>query len=587
MALPLEIPPGILKVDSPNAGKGRFIDADKVRFVKKFPQKWAGWVQFNDTTLLGICRGATWWTNSYGNANAAFGTSVKLYALTGGDSIVDITPIRSSGTLSGPFATTNLSNRVTVTDTSHGALEGDYVTFSGATAVGGITINGEYVIVEKTDDDHYVIEHTSNATSTASGGGGASVSYAYQVSTGSEGTTSGLGWGAGSWGEGTWGTARDTGLIVDLRHWSLQPYGNDLLALPSNDTLYLWQELTDSEAEIVSGAPVTARAMFVTGERFVMLLGTTTPMTVSWPDRDDITDWTPAADNTANTRRLQNGSKLMAGTAVSDGVNVVWSDTAAYLFQYTGSEFIYDSRLVSDNCGLVGPLAFAVGQSAAFWMSSSDFYRFAGGVSPIPRSEEIKAFVFRDIDQANIDKTWALYDETTNQVRWHYCAVGSAEPDKYIDVDLGDFSWTPGTLPNRTAGTQFQEATKSTLLVDADGTIYQHGVGSDADGEPMESYITFGLYVLANGDKNVDIMGLVPDCERQVGDLTYELYTQDRPNSDSRIDEITVTLAPNDVIEDLRLQGRHFGMTVRSNVLGGDFRLGIPSLELQSAGDRR
>lgn len=587
MSIPLEIPPGILKVDSPNAGKGRYLDADKVRFSKNFPEKWAGWVLFNDTQLLGVCRGATSWTNAFGNPNAAFGTNVKLYALSGGDTIIDITPNRATGTLgNNPLTTAIGSKLVTVADTSHGALAGDYVTLDGATAVGGITVDGEYEIVDKIDDDSYIIEHSIAATSTATGGGG-SVTYAYQISSGSVGTTAGLGWGAGRWGEETWSTPRSTGLTIDLRHWSLKPYGNDLLALPSGDTLFLWQEATDTEAEAVSGAPVSARAMFVTGERFVFLLGTATPMTVQWPDRDDITDHTPSASNTANTRRLQNGSKLIAGTPVSDGVNIVWSDTAAYLFQYTGSEFIYDSRLIADNCGLAGPLAFDVARSAAFWMSSTcEFYRFAGGVSQVPRSDEIQAFVARDIDQTNIDKTWALYDETTDQVRWHYCSVGSAEPNKYVDVDLGDYSWTNGTL-DRTSGTQFQEATKSTLLVSDDSYIYQHGVGSDADGAAMESYITYGFYALQNGDKNFDIMGIIPDCQRQVGDLTYEFYTRDRPNSPSNLDAITVTLGPTDIIEDLRLEGRHFGFTVRSNVIGGDYRLAITSLEIQPSGDRR
>jgi len=96
MSLPLEIPPGILKVDSPNAGKGRFTDSDKIRFENGFAEKWAGWELFNDTQLEGKARGAAFWTNQYGNPNAAFGTTVRLYALTGTDMITDITPIRTA-----------------------------------------------------------------------------------------------------------------------------------------------------------------------------------------------------------------------------------------------------------------------------------------------------------------------------------------------------------------------------------------------------------------------------------------------------------------------------------------------------------
>jgi len=587
MSLPLEIPPGILKVDSPNAGKGRFTDSDKIRFERGFAEKWAGWELFNATQLEGKARGATSWVNKYSNPNAAFGTNVRLYVLTGTDTITDITPIRASGTLgSNPFTTTASSAVVNVAHTTHAANAGDYVTFDGAMAVGGITIDGQYVVTTVVDANNYTITHSSAATSTATGGG-ASVIYAYNLATGSESSTAGLGWGAGRWGEGTWSTKRTDGITLAFRHWSLAPYGNDLLAVPSGDTLYLWQEETDDVAEKVTNAPAAINAMFVTGERFVMLLGTATPMTIQWPDRDDITDFTPSAANTANSRMLQEGSMLMAGTTVSDGVSLVWSDTATYLFQYTGSDFVYDSRLLAKNSGVIGPLSFTVAQNVAYWMSSSEFYMFNGSVQQIPRSDEIKEYVFLNIDQSHADKTWALYDETTNQVRFHYCSSGATEPDSYVDVDLdGEYNWTVGTL-DRTTGTQFEESVKSTLLVSSNGYVYQHGVGHDADGAAMESYITYGLYAIANGDANVDIVGLIPDMTRQTGNVTYELYTKERPNSPSHLDSDTLTLSATIEIDDCRLEGRHFGMTIRSNVIGGDFRIGIPKLEIQQSGERR
>jgi len=268
-------------------------------------------------------------------------------------------------------------------------------------------------------------------------------------------------------------------------------------------------------------------------------------------------------------------------------VSLVWSDTATYLFQYTGSAFIYDSRMIAKNSGLIGPLAFTVAQGTAYWMSSSEFYMFNGSVVQVPRSDEIKGYVFRNLDQSYADKSWVLYDETTNQVRFHYCSSGSTEPNRYVDVNLdGTYDWTVGTL-DRTSGTQFEEGIKSTLLVSSDGYIYQHGVGTDADGAAMEAYITYGLYAIANGDANVDIMGLIPDMTRQTGDITYELFTKERPNSASNLDSQTLTLSETTEIEDARLEGRHFSMTIRSNAVGGDFRLGIPKLEIQQSGERR
>lgn len=583
--LPLEIPPGLVRTNSPNAAKGRFTDGDKVRFINGFAEKWSGWSRLSVGPMVGKARGAMAWANIYGNTNVAFGTTLKLYSLTGDDTLTDRTPIRSTGTYANnPIATTASSAVVTITHTAHGADDGDYVTIAGATAVGGITISGEYRLT-KIDANSYTVTHSATASSTATGGG-AAVTYAYQINTGTEESVVGLGWGAGTWGSGTWGTPRTSGIIIELRSWSLREYANDLLASPSLKSLYLWEEATDARAELVSGAPSSIRAMFVTGERFIMALGTTTPMTVQWPDVDDPTDWTASISNTANERTLQSGSKLMAGCSLADSVSMVWSDTSAYVFQYTGSDFIYDSRLVGTNCGLIAPLAFTNAVGVAFWIGPQNFYMYSGSVQIIPHSDDVKDFIFADMNPDNIAKTWCIYDQKYNQVRWGYCSLGADEPDKYVDVDLAAYTWTTGTL-DRTTGCLHRPSDASMLMVDSSGYIYSHGVGLDANGSAMESYVTYGLYALANGENTVDVMGVIPDCKRQTGTLDFEIYTRERPNSTTNFDEATVSIAETDVIGDTRVSGRHFGLTVRSNEVGGDYRLGIVSLETQSAGARR
>lgn len=584
--LPLEIPPGIVKVDSPNAAKGRYVDGDKIRFEKGFPEKWLGWEKLIDDQLTGVARGATSWTNIYGNTNVAIGTNSNLFAITGNDTLTDITPIRISGTLgTDPFSVTDTETEVTVTHTAHAAIVGDTVTYGGATAVGGITIDGPYIITSVPTANTYTIEHTSAATSTATGGG-ASVTYAYNINIGNVGTIAGLGWSAGSWGEGTWSTPRSDGLAIELRVWSLSEYGNDLMASPSNGGLYLWQEATDTEAEIVSGAPTAIRSMFITGERFIIALGTSTPMTMQWPDRDDITDWTPSTSNTSNIRTLQQGSKMISGTSLIDAINLIWTDKALYAMQYTGSDLIYDTRLAGTECGLIAPLGFVTVQGAAYWISGHEFYMYAGGVQKIPNQSDVSDWAFSDMDPEQIEKIWAEYDPIGRQVRWHYCSAGSEEPDKYVDVDLDDYAWTVGT-EDRTTGCGYRPDRASSLRVSSDSYVYEHNVGLDADGAAMASYITYGEYALTRGEKNVDVMGIIPDCQRQTGNLTFEVFTKERPNSASVLDTQTVTIEPGTEIEDIRVEGRHFSMKITSNVIGGDFRLGIVSLELGASGDRR
>lgn len=586
--IPLNVPPGFVMSDSANAAQGRFIGGDKVRFEGKFAQKWPGWDLFHDTPMVGKARGAVSWVNKYGNVNAAFGTNVKLYAFIDGDTAEDITPVRATVTINdNPFSTTSGSKVVLVTHTSHASGQGDYVTFSGAAVVGGLTIEGEYRIITSVDPNSYEIEHATPATTTETGGG-ASVEAAYQINVGSEGTVAGLGWGAGAWGEGTWSTPRTEGITLELRSWALAEYGNDLLANYLDGSLYFWEEATDERAEIVVNAPETIRSMFVTGERYIFLLGTTTPMTVQWPDQDDMTDFVPTASNTANIRQLQVGSKLMCGCAIGDGVSVVWTDAALYVFQYTGSDFVYDSRVAARNCGPISQKAFEVSNATAFWMSGSDFWMFSGSAQLVPNQDDVKDYVFKRIDPNNAGKTWCEYDELNNQIRWYYCSYGSDEPDSYVDVEVGgSWAWTTGTL-DRTTGCSFRDSAQQTSLrVDWNGYIYQHGIGVNANGTAMNSYIMFGLYKMADGAANVDVFGMIPDTKRQAGSLTYEIYTKDRPNADAIFDQQTVAVAPTDKIADLRVSGRHFGMTVRSNVVDGDYRLGIISLEVQPAGLRR
>lgn len=585
--LPLQMIPGVVKSESPAAALGRFLDADKVRFVDGKAEKWSGWQKFHAEQLAGKTRGALSWSNEFGTQNTAYGTSERLYAIVGGDRLLNITPLRDSGDTEDPFTTEDGSAIVTVTHSNHGAAIGDHVFFANAAEVGGITIDGSYRVLTKIDANNYTIEHSAAATSDAGPGGG-TVDYEYELNIGNESSVFSFGYGAGPYGEGTYGTERASGLEIELRRWSLDEYGNDMLASPFNGSLYLWREGTDDRAQPVANAPARARAMFVTGERFPFMLGTSNPMRVEWPDRDDITDWTPSATNTANNRNLRVGSKLMAGTPLIDLVNLVWSDTALYTFQFTGSNFIYESRVSGTNCGLAAPLAFTVVNGAAFWMSGHSLHMFNGAVSDIRNVGDIRDFVFKGLDRDHIGKSFCGYNAPHNEVIFGYVSKDSpdGEPDRYVAVNISDYSWTVGTL-TRTAMTIYRPAQSSILMVGTDGYIYEHEIGKDADGQPMEAFITFGLYEIARGEQNVDVFGFIPDFQRQKGAVTVDLYTRDRPNSTANRDEITITIEEGQEIEDFRLEGRHFGLTLRSNVLGGDFRLGNVAIEAQAAGARR
>ena len=598
--IPLDLVPGVRLTDTAKASGPRVVSADHVRVRSRRYEKIGGWEKRADEALNGLVRGIFSWVAKRGIDLVAAGTHIKLYSVS--DEVQDITPLSSSGTLStDPFAVVDTETIVTVTHVSHGRAEGSIVHFDNASAGGGITIDGTYTVVEVLTDDTYTIEHSSPATSTDSTTGGASVTFEYEINPGLVDQSYGTGYGVGGYGEGTYGTPRSItdAITIDLRFWSIQPYGTNLLVHPSGGTLYKWDEPADAaRAVAVTNAPTTARAMFVTAERMPTMLGTTTPMTMQWPDRDDITDWTPSASNTANTRTLQSGNKLMNGT-VFGTTNFIWSDTSFYSHQFVpGDDFIYRTDLVATGCGLLALGAFVVTPIGIFWMSDTNFHVFSGGVvSTVPRAEEVRDYVFGKPDGSvagNLDrnfaaKTFAGYNKRFNEVWFGYVSVDSetSEPDRYVSIALDeDFAWMPGTLA-RTAMTHSKQPIGTVVMAGVDSYLYHHEVGLNADGAALDWHIESGLVALGEGSMDQDIDGFEPDFLRQEGTITLTIFTKDRPRGDT-LESTDYDIEEGSELVDTRVGGRYAGFRMaQEGVLGGDFRLGVPAIELGGAGVKR
>ncbi len=583
--VPIELPPGIVLGKTEYEAQGRYIGCDHVRFVRGKPEKIGGWEQWNDDgDEVGYgCRSILCWQDFNYNLWHVFGTYHRLWVFNQSKVRSNITPFSSTATLTDPFTTINGTPLVQVTDSAHGADVGYSVFFNGASAVGGITIDGEYQVAFIIDLNNYYIIHSASATSSAGPGGG-SVTTKYEIAPGTVDVTTSGGYGIGRYGRGTYGTTRSTVAYTQLpRYWSLDKYGQYLLALPSDGTLYKWELDTSDRAEAVTNAP-TAVFMFVTSERIVMMLGADSElMDLAWCDDDDITDWTPSATNTANTRRLQNGNRLMAGANLAQGVNIIWSDTAAYLLQWTGSNAVYSDRLLGANCGIIGPGAFAVVDGVAFWMSVDALYMFAGGgVLPIPRSDEIDT-VLDLISETQRYKVTADYDPRFRQIRWSYPSEGARDPDTYVAVCIDDWSWTVGTWSERRCGWGLRVLTGQvmTLSTNVDGVIYEHETGVDADGEPLDWHIETAFFDIDEGNVDLNIDGYIPDFQRQTGAIDLTWTSQDLPQSSSTLETVVEPMATTDDIIDLRHYGRQAKFKLsQSDVTGGDFRLGKQRIEV-------
>ena len=235
--------PGINRENTRYTTEGGYYECNKIRFRQGNPEKLGGWTQYSGNTFLGVCRSLWNWVTLAGNNLLGVGTNLKFY-ICQGSAYYDITPIRTTATLTNPFTavTTNpYSSTITVnTGTAHGAVTGDFVTFSGATGLGGnitaAVLDQEYEItVTSTTTYTFKATATSNASDTGHGG---TVTAAYQVNTGTAYQIPLVGWGAGLWGYGGWGTG--AGTATSLQLWNQFNFGENLLFGPRGGGLYYW-----------------------------------------------------------------------------------------------------------------------------------------------------------------------------------------------------------------------------------------------------------------------------------------------------------------------------------------------------------
>ena len=228
----LNIAPGIDKQDTEYGAEGRWVDSDNVRFHYGLPQKVGGWLKLISDTLIGVVRGTHVWTDLNGVRYTALGTDRKFYVYSEGTAY-DVTPLRkTSSSVSNPF-TTNGTTVVSVADTGHNAIQGDFVTFDSFSAIDGLDMNAEFEITSITDANNYKVTHTSAASGSTSGGGGTG-NMKYQ-------SAYGYGWGTDAWNVDAWNTPRSTSTVtLDARNWSFDNFGEDLIATVHKGQTFLW-----------------------------------------------------------------------------------------------------------------------------------------------------------------------------------------------------------------------------------------------------------------------------------------------------------------------------------------------------------
>ena len=611
----LTLRPGVNKEVTRYVDEEGWADCDKVRFRAGYPEKIGGWQQISGNTFLGIARSLFNWVTLEGQNLLGVGTNLKFYVEKGGE-YFDVTPERtpSGVSLTNPFTTVSGSTTVTVTDAAGGYINGDFVTFSGASAVGGLTLNGEFQITYSTGNT-YTIESSSAASSSATGGG--SVTAKYQINVGPEFVVPLVGWGAGGWNEGTWGNGSTS--TDSLRLWSQSNFGEDLVFGARGNGVYYWDASGGLETRAVSistlggasNTPTKQNFILVSDvSRFVFCFGANTlgsaiqdPMLIRWSDQEDITNWTPSATNQAGDLRLSKGSEII-GALQSRQEVLVWTNSALYALQYLGGTIVWGSQLLADNISIASQNAASFSDGVTYWMGLDSFYVYDGTVKNLPC--DLKRHVFNDINHEQIGQVFAGTNEGFDEVWWFYPSASSTTVDKYVVYNHAQGIWYFGSLARSawldTGIRQFPvAATYSNNLV-----THEDGVDDNESGTrtAITAFITSGEFDIDDGDRFSFIRRVLPD-------LTFDGSTADSPtatlellplqssgsgysspaseggsSSRSVVRSATVPVEKYTTQVNIRVRGRQLSIKVQSADLGVQWQLGAPRLDIRPDGRR-
>ncbi len=611
----LIIPPGYVKSGSMVETTGRYVDGDGIRFYKGRPEVIGGHELLIDLEPRGRPRNIKAWADLTGKEYLAAATSSNLYA-----AIIetleqsDITPLEwTEGPGAGKISTTASSTTVNIERAAHGASIDQEIIISGADNVGGVDVNGTWLVTALVDSDNLEITLLSPAVSTEVDGGGAAVTMKLRLAPGSDSTVALYGWGAATWNYGTWGTPRDIGgFITPPRRWALFSLGKLLMISPSGGRLYYWDPTVLPFVEAVAAyadgdGPMQMTGAFYTQERFIIAYGTdydgTRDLMQIWSSaQSSYTDWDPSLDvglaggARSLVRRLQVGTAIIGGAELGNQTSLLWTDKALYSHRFTGGRFIFDTKLIATNCGLIGPQAYVIVNGAAYWVSNNGFLQLAGSLSKMPNSENIERWIFDQIADRTETKIFGFYNAEFNEI-WFTFSIGDDignEPTLAAVYSLSMQEWWHCTIA-RTAATERSGSDMRPVLSASDGKIYVHETGRNADGAALPwSLRTSPVSVDADGLRSASISGVFPNAKRQVGDISMRLRTYDRmPNDDEGAeadfleDDQTFTIGPREEVEDPRVAGRYVELTFSGNEVDGDWRMGDFILEVQAQGSRR
>ena len=514
-----------------------------------------------------------------------------------GNALIPVSAVTNGGTVAS-FDTTSGSSFVTVTLPDNGYVVGDTYPVLVSTTLGGITLFGNYTVVDVLSSSQFVINAPQQATSTTSAfinGGDACYNYYYAFGS----LILGTGYGVGGYGVGGYGSGVPitpaTGTDLEATDWTFDNWGDTLIACPNGLTfgaavsnplggpIYTWSPQTNSPTlAVVPEAPVTNAGVFVAmPQRQVIAWGSTfngvqDPLLIRWCDVENYQQWIPLTTNQAGSYRIPKGSKIV-GCIQGPQQGLVWTDLAVWAMQYIGAPYVYGFNELGTGCGLIAPKAAASLNGSVYWMSQTQFFMLSGnGVQGIQCP--IWDVIFQDLDTTKLDKIRIATNSRFNEISWFYPTMSNGgEVNAYVKYNISLNQWDFGTL-SRTAWIN-QSVLGPPIGTTPEGLIYQHETSTDADGQPMNSYFQTGYFVLSDADVLTYIDQFWPDAKWgyyegvQDANLLLTFYVVNYPGDTPRVyGPYDVTYATQYITP--RFRGRLVSIKIQSNDIGSFWRMG-------------
>ena len=529
--------PGINKEETDYSNEGGWVDGDKIRFRKGRVEKIGGWEKSSSNTYIGTGRALHSWVSLGGSRYLGLGTTNKYYIESGGV-FNDITPIRATTTNGITFAATDGSAIITATDSDHGAVVGDFVTIAGSASLGGnitaAVLNQEQQITGVPTANTYTFTASATANASDSGNGGSGVDGVYQINSGLDFYVAASGWGSGAWSAGTWGSATAITAAGQLRLWTHDNYGENLIINPRGGGIFRWVEdngLSTRALELsgISGASLvpTKGLQVITSEtdRHLIVLGadpissgsrtgTIDPMLVAFSDQENELDFQPLATNTAGSVRLSSGSFIIGGLKSRQEV-LIWTDTSLYSMTFIGPPLTFAINLINEGAGLIGPKGAVNAPNGVYFMSKNAFYFYNGSVQKLPCS--VQDYVFADLDLDQAFKCFATLNSAFSEVWFFYPSIedNTREISRYVIYNYEENSWSIGSLIRYAwLDTGIEDKPLATAKVSSSNFLYQHETGFNDDLSSMDGvFIESADLDVADGDSFAFVKKLLPDIK--------------------------------------------------------------------------